>query len=262
MYSIQEQFKTEALAQLNSKVRDAQLIAGNILDMSREIGVLNVRTTKASAEMLAGAIQKMLSASNPAEFFQLAAAAMRPDMQVWTSYTEQLRGITDKVTAPVAASLAESEGYVHAPDAAPVESLAPVEEAAPAAAAAEPVAEAVAAPVAPVAKLMPEALVVASKEVAAEVAPVVSEPKPEAHAVMQQMVDTMVGLSKTPAAVIAASAPVAPTKTPVVTKTPVPAKVSAATKTAISSGSRKSTVQPPPQKAGVASRSGASRAKK
>lgn len=260
MYSIQEQFKTEALAQLNSKVRDAQLIAGNMLDLGREIGVLNVRTTKASAEMLVDAVQKMLSASNPTEFFQFAAAAMRPDMQVWTSYTEQLRGLTDKLTSPGAATLAASEGYVHAPDAAPVESPAPVEEAAPEVVAAEPAAVEPE-PVAPAADVVPEPLAAATREVVAEVAPAISEPKPEAHAVIQQMVDTMVGLSKAPAAVIAASARVAPTKTPVVTKTPVPAKVSAATKTAISRGSRKATVQPPP-KAGVQSRSGASRAKK
>lgn len=260
MYSIQEQFKTEALAQLNSKVRDAQLIAGNILDLSREIGVLNVRTTKASAEMLVDAVQKMLSASNPTEFFQRAAAAMRPDMQVWTSYTEQLRGITDKLTAPGAASLVASEGYVHAPDAASVESAAPVEEAAPPVAAADPVAAEPEA-IAPVADVAPEPLAAASSDVVAEVAPAISEPKAEANAVMQQMVDTMVGLSKAPAAVIAASAPVAPVKTPTVAKTPVPAKVSAATKTAISRGSRKSTVQPPP-KAGVQSRSSTSRAKK
>jgi len=102
MYSLQEQFKSDALAQLNSKVREAQAIAGNILEVSRDIGVLNVRATKASAEALASTAQKMLSASNPVEFFQLAVSAMRPDMQAWTSYAEQLRSIAGKMSAPLA----------------------------------------------------------------------------------------------------------------------------------------------------------------
>ena len=71
MYSIQEQFKTDAFAQMNGRVRDAQTVAGTFLDLSREIGVLNVRTGKASAEQLAGMMQKLLGASNPGEFFQI-----------------------------------------------------------------------------------------------------------------------------------------------------------------------------------------------
>jgi hypothetical protein len=85
MYSIQEQFKTDALAQMNDRVRNAQLVAGNILDLSREIGVLNIRTTKASTEQFAGAVRKLLGASNPAEFMQIATSVMQPDMQLWTS---------------------------------------------------------------------------------------------------------------------------------------------------------------------------------
>lgn len=148
MYPIQEQFKSDALAQLNSRVLEAGRIAGNLLEISHDIGVLNVRTGKASAEALAGAVQKMLTASNPVEFFQHAAAAMRPDMQAWTQYAEQLRGITGKIAAPVppvpaikAAEPLDLQGVV--PPAAmeaaleepplPIEALMPAETEAPAA---------------------------------------------------------------------------------------------------------------------------------
>jgi hypothetical protein len=106
MYSIQEQFKTDAFAQMNGRVRDAQTVAGTFLDLSREIGVLNVRTGKASAEQLAGMMQKLLGASNPGEFFQIAATVMQPDMQLWTRYVEQLGSIAGKAGAPVMAPLA------------------------------------------------------------------------------------------------------------------------------------------------------------
>jgi hypothetical protein len=83
-------------------------IAGNLLEISHQIGVLNVRTGKASAEALTGAVQKLLAANNPVEFFQLAATVMRPVPQVWTDYAEQLRGITGKMVAPVTLDLAEA----------------------------------------------------------------------------------------------------------------------------------------------------------
>lgn len=108
MYPLQEQFKSDALAQLNSQVLQAGRIAGNLLEIGHQIGVLNVRTGKASAEALAGAVQKLLAANNPVEFIQLAANVMRPAPQVWTDYAEQLRGIAGKMVAPVTQDLVEA----------------------------------------------------------------------------------------------------------------------------------------------------------
>jgi hypothetical protein len=262
MYSIQEQFKTDALAQLNSKVRDAQLIAGNMLELSREIGVLNVRTTKASAEVLAGAVQKLLGASNPGEFFQLAASVMRPDMQVWTSYTEQLRSIAGKMTAPLAASRAPAEGYVHAPAAAP-EVSAPEPEAETPAAFAAPAEETAAAPVAPEpvvekAVVQPEVVAapspVVSEKAVTEPPPVASKAQPEAPEVIQNVAAAMAGVSKAPPAVLAASTPA---KAHTVTSAPA-----AAAKSPLKPASRKAPVMQAPQKAGPPARSGANRGKK
>lgn len=118
MYPLQEQFKSDALAQLNSRMLQAGRIAGNLLDISHQIGVLNVRTGKASAEALTGAVQKLISANNPVEFLQLAATVMRPVPQVWTDYAEQLRGIAGKMVAPVTQDLAEATREVAAASAA------------------------------------------------------------------------------------------------------------------------------------------------
>lgn len=108
MYPIQEQFKSDALAQLNSGMVQAQQIAGNLLEISHEIGVLNVRTSKASAEAMVSAMHKMLAAGSPMELFELAARVMRPDVQVWAGYAEQLRSIAGKMTAPAPSKAAPS----------------------------------------------------------------------------------------------------------------------------------------------------------
>jgi hypothetical protein len=114
MYPLQEQFKSDALAQLNSRMLQAGRIAGNLLEISHQIGVLNVRTGKASAEALTDAVQKLLGANNPVEFLQLAATVMRPVPQVWTDYAEQLRGIAGKMVTPVTQDLAAAATEVPA----------------------------------------------------------------------------------------------------------------------------------------------------
>jgi hypothetical protein len=121
MYPIQEQFKSDALAQLNSGVAQAGQIVGSFLEISREIGVLNVRTGKASAEAVTSAVQKLLAASGPLEFFQAAASVMRPDLQVWNAYTEQLRGIAGKLALPPAAAPQAARPLVSMVDAAPLD---------------------------------------------------------------------------------------------------------------------------------------------
>ncbi|MET0962164.1 MAG: phasin family protein [Noviherbaspirillum sp.] len=252
MYSIQEQFKTDALAQLNSKVRDAQLIAGNMLELSREIGVLNVRTTKASAEMLAGAVQKLLGASNPGEFFQLAASVMRSDMQVWASYAEQLRSIAGKMTAPLAAVpvTAAAAGYAHAPAAAPeAEATAAPEEETPAAPVApEPAAEEAAAEAEAAA-----APAATAGEPVAEPPLAAARPEPETPELIKDVAEAMAGMSKAPAVVLAAYAPL---------KAQAVASAPAAAKASLKPASRKAPVRHAPQKAGPPARPGAKRGKK
>ena len=118
MYPLQEQFKSDALAQLNSQMLQAGRIAGNLLEIGHQIGVLNARTGKASAEALTGAVQKLLAANNPVEFFQLAATVMRPVPQVWTDYAQQLRGIAGKIVTPVTPDLAKAAAEMPAAPAA------------------------------------------------------------------------------------------------------------------------------------------------
>jgi hypothetical protein len=129
MYPLQEQFKIDALAKLNSQVLQAGQIAGNLLEISRQIGVLNVRTSKASAEAMTGAMQKLLAASSPVEFIQLATTVMRPVPQVWTDYAEQLRNIAGKIVAPATQGLTEAvTAAPAAPDTpAPAEAPAPLD---------------------------------------------------------------------------------------------------------------------------------------
>ena len=218
MYSIQEQFNTDALAQINGRVRDAQLIADNILDLSREIGVLNVRTTKASAEQLVGSVRKLLGASNPGEFFQIAASVMQPDMQLWTSYIEQLSSIAGKAV-PVKTSMAFSAGKLLAPLAGPAVTWPQPEAPAPqpstqAAPVEEPpvIAETaqLEAAMEPVPELPPPAAVpyAAALEESSEEAPPAAAKQPPAEAVeaIREVAEAMTGANRTPPAVMAASA--------------------------------------------------------
>jgi hypothetical protein len=237
MYSIQEQFKTDALAQMNDRVRNAQLVAGNILDLSREIGVLNIRTTKASTEQFAGAVRKLLGASNPAEFMQIATSVMQPDMQLWTSYIEQLRSIADKAGAPVKSALAFSASAMLAPQAAPLIAWPKQVAAAP-----QPAANAAPETEAPV--LPEQAQLEAAIEPAPEVAPPAavpyaaapqesSEETPQAAAAttpaaveaITEVAEAMTGANKTPDVVMAASA--LPTEEPAVPEITVVRKTEA-----------------------------------
>lgn len=198
MYPLQEQFKSDALAQLNSRMLQAGRIAGNLLDISHQIGVLNVRTGKASAEALTGAVQKLLAANNPVEFLQLAATVMRPVPQVWTEYAEQLRGIAGKMATPVTQEAGEAG--TEAPAATALDLQGVVPPAGMEAAAQEP-------------PLPIEALVPAEAEVEAPAqppaaAPAASQPEaaPEVAQAVQEVTEAINNVAK--------SAPVIPAATP------------------------------------------------
>jgi len=265
MYSIQEQYKTDALAQMNGRVRNAQLVADNILDLSREIGVLNIRTTKASAEQFTGAMRKLLCASNPAEFMQIATSVMQPDMQLWTSYIEQLRSIAGKASAPVTTSLTLSASTLLTPQAAPLitwpKSAAPAPQPAVNAA---PEAEAPAipeqlqleaasepAPEVPSPAAVPQAAAVAeSSEEAPQ--PAAATPPAVVEAI-SEVAEAMAGANKTPAVMMAASA--LPLEEPAVPE------ITVVRKTEVSAPASKQAAAPASKKAGPA-RSASNRGRK
>lgn len=257
MYSIQEQFKTDALAQMNGRVHDAELIAGNILDLSREIGVLNVRTTKASAEQVAGAVRKLLGANNPGEFFQIAASVMQPDMQLWTSYIEQLRSIAGKAGLPLTAPLASSAAAADAmPAMQPAVHAAPVVEAPAVTEEAQREAVLAQAPEAPLPAAVPviAALPESSEEVAQSAAETTPVSPPEMVDAITEVAEAMTGANKTPPAVMAASAlpPVAPM---------VP-EITVVRKTVVAEGGRKPVAPPSTKKAAPPARSASNRSRK
>lgn len=274
MYSIQEQFKTDALAQMNDRVLDAQRIAGNILELSREIGVLNVRTTKASAEHLAGAMQKLLGASNPGEFMQLAASAMQPDMQLWTGYVTQLQGIAGKVNLPanplltpmttLLAPLAVAAPRVTwptpaatAPDAdvqtAPaVETPAVPEEAQLAAAIAE-------VPATPPPAAVPYAVGLEedtpdTPDTAKASQPAAAGTPVETVEAIKEVAEAMSGANKTPPVVMAASTPPA--------EAPAVPEIKVERKNAVAQSGRKPIAPPAAKKAATPVRSASNRARK
>jgi hypothetical protein len=294
MYLLQEQFKSDALAQLNSKVQEAQVIAGNMLEVTRDIGVLNIRTTKASAEALASTAQKLLSARDPVEFFQLAVSAMRPDVQAWTMYAEQLRGIAGKISLPLKASIASApalpQSAVTWPNSSPATPAVPQETVPQAAVADEAiVAEAVVAPpvvpktveaepviaesavvesviaqpvltqaaqepvtdtksaaptapATPAASSMPAAASPAARD---DLPPVADASQPDVPEAIQDVADAMVGVSKTPPVVMAASAPLPKT----------PAAPPEVPKAAIAQATRKASGKSAPQKTNASARS-------
>jgi len=234
MYPLQEQFKSDALAQLNSRMLQAGRIAGNLLEISHQIGVLNIRTGKASAEAMTGAVQKLLAANNPVEFLQLAATVMRPVPQVWTDYAEQLRGIAGKMVAPVTQDLAEAA--TEAP-AAPVAAPATLDlqGVVPPAAMEAAVQE----PPLPVEALVPaqaEAQIQA-KPAAADTAPPQPEAAPEMPQTVRQVTDAINNIAKS-APVISAATPDPKTlaKAAVVPKAAVKASRAQAMQKSASSG--------------------------
>ena len=266
MYSIQEQFKTDALAQMNGRVRDAQRIAENILDLSREIGVLNLRTTRASAERVAGAMQKLLAASNPGEFMQLAASSMQPDMQLWRGYVAQLQGIAGKVNLPASPLLTPLTTLL-----APILAAAPEvtwpkpEDIAPeAAATAVPAEEAPAIPeeasleaaIAPVPAAPTPAAVpyaVGLEEAAPEAPQAAATPR-ETMEVIREVAEAMTGANKTPPAVMAAS-----TQPP---EAPAVPEIKVMNKNAVARSGRKQAAPPAVKKAAAPVRSASHRARK
>nr|WP_314623280.1 phasin family protein [uncultured Noviherbaspirillum sp.] len=254
MYSIQEQFKTDALAQINGRVRDAQAIAGTFLDLSREIGVLNVRTTKASAEQVAGAVQKLLGASNPGEFFQIAAAVMQPDMQLWTRYIEQLGSIAGKASAP--ASLAAPVVTWPKPEERAGEPAAAVEQE-PAQAPAVPEQMQLEAAMEPAPVVPPPAAVpylAPLEERAEETKQAVSETEAGTVEAIREVADAMTGAQKTPPVVMAAS-------TPLVSE-PVMPEIAMAPKSASARPVRKPVAPPAAKKAAQPARSASGRGRK
>lgn len=218
MYPLQEQFKSDALAQLNSRMLQAGRIAGNLLDISHQIGVLNVRTGKASAEALTGAVQKLLAANNPVEFLQLAATVMRPVPQVWTEYAEQLRGIAGKMATPVTQEAVEANTEAPAATAA-LDLQGVVPPAGMEAAAQEP-------------PLPIEALVPAEAEAKAEApaqppaaAPAASRPEaaPEVAQAVQEVTEAINNVAKSAPVIPAAADPKTLAKAAVVPKAAVKA---------------------------------------
>lgn len=116
MYSLQETSRKDALERLNSGVKDAHQVAGNMLEITRAIGELNIRTAKASADALSRVARQMLAAANPVEFFTLAASAWRPDIGTCRDYAEQLTAITSKLITPVAAEQAAAPAASEVPE--------------------------------------------------------------------------------------------------------------------------------------------------
>jgi hypothetical protein len=271
MYSIQEQFKTDALAQMNSRVLDAQRVAGNILDLSREIGVLNVRTTKASAEHLAGAMQKLLSASNPGEFMQLAASALQPDMQLWTGYITQLHGIAGKVNLPanplltpmttLLAPLAAAAPQVTWPTPAATAPEAAVQTAPAVEAPAVPEEAQLEAAIADVPAAPPPAAVpyAVGLEEATPDTPEASQPAaastpPETVEAIKEVAEAMSGAHKAPPVVMAASTPPA--------EAPAVPEIKVVHKNADTHSGRKQVAPPAAKKGAAPVRSGSNRARK
>jgi hypothetical protein len=269
MYSIQEQFKTDALAQMNGRVLDAQRIAGNILDLTREIGVLNLRTTKASAEHLAGAMQKLVSASNPSEFMQLAASALQPDMQLWSGYVTQLQGIAGKVDLPASPMLAPMTTLLAplsaavpkvrwptpaatAPEAAPaVQTPALPEEAQLAAAIAD-------VPAAPPPAAVPYAVGLEEEtpdtpDTAEASRPAASTPSETVEAI-KEVAEAMSGANKAPPVVMAASTPPA--------EAPAAPEIKVVRKNTVAHSGRKPVAPPAAKKAAAPVRSASNRARK
>lgn len=93
MFSTGEQFTHAAKANLEAQFAAASAFANKAFDNAAQVLALNIGTARDSIELTTAAAQKLLSAKNAQEFFDLSAAHMQPNAERLMSYGRSLAGI-------------------------------------------------------------------------------------------------------------------------------------------------------------------------
>jgi len=93
MFSANEQFTNAAKANLEAQFAAASALTNKAFDNVAQVFALNIGAARESLEHTAGAAQKLLSAKNAQEFFDLSAAHVQPNAEKLLSYGRSLAGI-------------------------------------------------------------------------------------------------------------------------------------------------------------------------
>ncbi|MDB5765078.1 MAG: phasin family protein [Herminiimonas sp.] len=118
MFSNQDQFSAAAKANFESQFAAATALANKAFAGVAQLVDLNVSAAKASLEHSTAAVQQLLSAKDPQEFFALSAAQTQPNAEKLLAYGRNLASIASSTqsefTKAAEAQIAETTRKVTA----------------------------------------------------------------------------------------------------------------------------------------------------
>ncbi len=118
MLSFSEQFSSATKSSLESQLASFSALTNHAFTGVEKVLALNLAAAKASAEESLAATKQLLSASDPNEFFSLAATQAKPNSEKLTSYSRHLTDILSttrtEFTKEVEAQFAEAGAKVTA----------------------------------------------------------------------------------------------------------------------------------------------------
>jgi phasin family protein len=100
-----EQYSASGRALLDTQTTAVNALASNLLQGVERIANLNLAAAKASSEEFSSNITKLLSATNPQEFFGISAAQFQPNLEKASSYARYLSEIYSESQLAVAKAI-------------------------------------------------------------------------------------------------------------------------------------------------------------
>lgn len=97
MFEIPEQFS--AMTQLEAQLRFFSNVANKAFEGAQKIMALNISATKASVEKSSSAVQTLLAAKDPGEFFALGSVSAQPKLDSFIAYGRELFTIASSTQA-------------------------------------------------------------------------------------------------------------------------------------------------------------------
>lgn len=100
-----EQYSASGRALLDTQTTAVNALASNMLQGVERIANLNLAAAKASSEEFSANMTKLLSATNPQEFFGISAAQFQPNLEKASSYARYVSEIYSESQLAVAKAI-------------------------------------------------------------------------------------------------------------------------------------------------------------
>src|SRR3569833_3372481 len=101
MFSANEQFTSTAKTNLEAQLATASAFTNKAFDNMAQLVALNLGAARASLEHSAVAAQKLLSAKDAKEFFELSAAQAQPNAEKVLAYGRSLAGFASAAQSEI-----------------------------------------------------------------------------------------------------------------------------------------------------------------